>query len=306
MGTSRWDDSAWVSHTSSVKTKTREEIFSSSHMLEKFDPKKITVRESRDSALNPNSNAIIVALDVTGSMGINAEQLARNGLGVMVEEIIKRKPVSDPHVMCMGIGDVKYDSAPLQVTQFEADITIAEDLKNIYLEGGGGGNCFESYNLAWYFAALNTSIDCYEKRGKKGYLFTLGDEEAPEDLLASEIRKVFGNQETKDYTSEQLLNMASKMYHVYHIVVKQGSHARHYFDDVMKSWKELLGQRVLILEKNEDLAEVIVSTIEVNEGRAIKDVIDSWSPDKALSVKTAITQLAPYEGGSSGTGVVKF
>ena len=306
MGTSRWDDSAWVSHTSSVKTKTREEIFSSSHMLEKFDPKKITVRESRDSALNPNSNAIIVALDVTGSMGINAEQLARNGLGVMVEEIIKRKPVSDPHVMCMGIGDVKYDSAPLQVTQFEADITIAEDLKNIYLEGGGGGNCFESYNLAWYFAALNTSIDCYEKRGKKGYLFTLGDEEAPEDLLASEIRKVFGNQETKDYTSEQLLNMESKMYHVYHIVVKQGSHARHYFDDVMKSWKELLGQRVLVLEKNEDLAEVIVSTIEVNEGRAIKDVIDSWSPDKALSVKTAITQLAPYEGGSSGTGVVKF
>lgn len=306
MGTSRWDDSAWVCHTSSVKTKTREEIFSSSHMLEKFDPKKITVRESRDSALNPNSNAIIVALDVTGSMGINAEQLARNGLGVMVEEIIKRKPVSDPHVMCMGIGDVKYDSAPLQVTQFEADITIAEDLKNIYLEGGGGGNCFESYNLAWYFAALNTSIDCYEKRGKKGYLFTLGDEEAPEDLLASEIRKVFGNQETKDYTSEQLLNMASKMYHVYHIVVKQGSHARHYFDDVMKSWKELLGQRVLVLEKNEDLAEVIVSTIEVNEGRAIKDVIDSWSPDKALSVKTAITQLAPYEGGSSGTGVVKF
>lgn len=210
MGTSRWDDSAWVSHTSSVKTKTREEIFSSSHMSEKFDPKKITVRESRDSALNPNSNAIIVALDVTGSMGINAEQLARNGLGVMVEEIIKRKPVSDPHVMCMGIGDVKYDSAPLQVTQFEADITIAEDLKNIYLEGGGGGNCFESYNLAWYFAALNTSIDCYEKRGKKGYLFTLGDEEAPEDLLASEIRKVFGNQETKDYTSEQLLNMASR------------------------------------------------------------------------------------------------
>lgn len=306
MGTSRWDDSAWVSHTSSVKTKTREEIFSSSHMPEKFDPKKITVRESRDSALNPNSNAIIVALDVTGSMGINAEQLARNGLGVMVEEIIKRKPVSDPHVMCMGIGDVKYDSAPLQVTQFEADITIAEDLKNIYLEGGGGGNCFESYNLAWYFAALKTSIDCYEKRGKKGYLFTLGDEEAPEDLLANEIRKVFGNQETKDYTSEQLLNMASKMYHVYHIVVKQGSHARHYFDDVMKSWKELLGQRVLVLEKNEDLAEVIVSTIEVNEGRAIKDVIDSWSPEKALSVKTAITQLAPYEGGSSGTGVVKF
>lgn len=306
MGTARWSDDDWSSYTSSVKTKSRAEIFSSKGMPERFDPKKITVRESRDSDINPKSNAVIVALDVTGSMGANAEQLARQGLGIMVEEIIKRQPVSDPHVMCMGIGDVKYDSCPLQVTQFEADITIANDLKDIYLEGGGGGNNCESYNLAWYFAAKNTEIDCYEKRGKKGYLFTLGDEEAPADLLASEIRKVFGNQEKEDYTSEQLLNMASQKYHVYHIIVEQGSHARRYMDEVMSSWTELLGQRVLRLARNEDLAEVIVSTIEVNEGREIEDVVNSWSPDKAISVSRAINQLAPYTGGDKGTGIVKF
>jgi len=306
MGTSRWNENEWEGYTSSVKTKTRREIFTSSGMPERFDPKKIAVRESRDSALNPASNAIIVALDVTGSMGANAEQLARHGLGVMVEEIIKRKPVSDPHIMCMAIGDVKYDSAPLQATQFEADITIAKDLNELYLEGGGGGNNTESYNLAWYFAALKTSIDCHEQRGKKGYLFTLGDEEAPVDLTAAEIRSVFGNQETDDYTSEQLLNMASQKYHVYHIVVEQGSHARNYMKDVMDSWTPLLGQRVLRLSNNDDLAEVIVSAIEVNEGRNVKDVVNSWSADKAISVSRAINQLAPYEGGSSGKGVVKF
>lgn len=306
MGTSRWSDSDWSGYTSTVKDKKRTEIFSSSKMPERFDPKNIKIRESRDSIINPNSNAIVVALDVTGSMGINAEQLSKHGLGIMVEEIIKRKPVSDPHFMCMGIGDVKYDNSPLQVTQFEADITIANDLKDIYLEGGGGGNNSESYNLAWYFAALHTSIDCYEKRGKKGYLFTLGDEEVPKDLLASEIRKVFGNEETNDYTSEQLLNMASKMYHVYHIIVEQGSHARHYMKEVMDSWTPLLGQRVLRLANNDDLAEVIVSAIEVNEGKGIDEVINSWSKDKAISVSRAINQLAPYEGGSTGKGVIKF
>lgn len=306
MGTSRWSPEDWTSYSKTTSSKTREEIFSARGIKPELDPKNITIRESRDSVLNPNSNAIIVALDVTGSMGVNADQLARKGLGVMVEEILKRKPVSDPHIMCMGVGDAYCDSAPLQATQFEADITIAKDLENIWLEKGGGGNSFESYNLPWYFAAMNTSIDCYEKRGKKGYLFTLGDEEAPKDLLASQIRSIFGNQETSDYTSEQLLNMASKMYHVYHIVVEQGSHARHYMNDVMESWTALLGQRVLRLANNDHLAEVIVSAIEINEGKNAKEVINSWSSDKAISVSHAVNQMIPYQGGNSGTGVVKF
>lgn len=305
MGTSRWSPEDWTSYSKSTSSKTREEIFSSRGMKENLYPKFISVRESRDSVLNPNSNAIIVALDVTGSMGVNADQLARKGLGIMVEEILKRKPVSDPHIMCMGVGDANYDTAPLQVTQFEADITIAKDLENIWLEKGGGGNSFESYNLPWYFASQYTSIDCFEKRGRKGYLFTLGDEEAPKDLLASQLRKIFGNQEEHDYTSEQLLNMASKMYHVYHIIVEQGSHARNHMDDVVNSWTDLLGQRVLRLANNDHLAEVIVSAIEINEGRNAKEVINSWSSDKAISVSHAVNQLIPYEDGK-GTGVVKF
>lgn len=59
---------------------------------------------------------------------------------------------------------------------FEADIRIARQLEKLWLEKGGGGNCCESYTLPWYFAALHTAIDWFEKRGQKGYLFTVGDE----------------------------------------------------------------------------------------------------------------------------------
>lgn len=303
MGSSRWSADDWTSYSSTTKTKTTDKIFTSRTLKDSLNPYGVAIRESRDSDVNPQSNAIIVGLDVTGSMGMIADALAREGLGVMVEEILKRKPVSDPHIMCMGIGDAYHDTAPLQVTQFEADITIAKQLEEIWLEKGGGGNHFESYNLPWYFAAMHTSIDCFEKRNKKGYLFTIGDEEAPEKVLRSQIEKFFGDNVQQDYTTEQLLNMVSKMYHVYHIVVEEGSHARHYLPQVMESWTKLLGQRVLRLSDHKKLAEVVVSAIEVNEGKDVNTVVKSWSGSTSVVVSRALGSLTTTERKG---GVVKF
>lgn len=304
MGTSRWSASDWDSYSSTTKTKSTASIFKSDKLVDTLNPLNVGIRESRDSTLNPQSNAIIVGLDVTGSMGMIADYLAREGLGTLVEEVLARKPVTDPHIMVMGIGDAYYDRAPLQVSQFEADITIAKELENIYLEHGGGGNSFESYNLPWYFAALHTSIDCFEKRNKKGYLFTVGDEEAPRDLLASQIEKITGDTPQADYTTEQLLSMVSRMYHVFHVVVEEGNHARSHINEVMNSWTKLLGQRVLRLSNYKNLAEVVVSAIQVNEGTDIADVTKSWSGSTSIVVDRAINKLV--KGSDSGSGVVRF
>lgn len=303
MGSARWSPDDWVSYSSTTKAKTIDSIFTSSSIKDSLNPLGVGIRESRDSLLNPQSHAIMVNLDVTGSMGRIADVMAKEGLGVMVEEILKRKPVSDPHIMLGGVGDAYCDRSPFQVTQFEADITIAKQLEEMWLEKGGGGNCFESYNLPWYFAALHTSIDCFEKRGKKGYLFTVGDEEAPEALLRSQIKKIFGDDVQEDYSTEKLLNMASKMYHVFHIVVEEGSHARSYLSEVMDSWTPLLGQRVLRLSNHKKLAEVVVSAIEVNEGRDAATVSKSWSGDTSLVVARAVGGLTKA---SSGKGLVRF
>lgn len=78
--------------------------------------------------------------------------------------------------MIMGIGDLAYDGCPIQVSQFESDIRIAEQLDKIYFEFGGGGNSFESYTAAWYFGSRHTKLDCLN-RGKKGIIITMGDEQ---------------------------------------------------------------------------------------------------------------------------------
>ena len=292
MGNSRWDASDWTRYTRTTTAgRSREQVFSRQRMRKNFDPARISVRESCDSDANPASTAIIVAFDETGSMGDIPNAFVREGLGTLVSEILARKPVTDPHIMIMGFGDAWTDRAPLQVTQFEPDIRIARQLKDIYLEGNGGGNGFESYNLPWYFAAQKTRIDCFEKRAKKGYLFTVGDEPPPPALLASHVRRVFADRIERDLDSREVLAMASQMYDVFHVVVEQGWFYQNHADQVRRQWRELLGERVLLLSDYQRLAEVIVSTLAINEGSHPRDVAASWSGDTSTVVANAVQSL---------------
>lgn len=293
MGAGRWDAAAYANYTRTTTGKTESEVFTSRSMVKELDPKGVDIRESRDSDFNPESTAIIVGIDVTGSMGILADRIAREGLGTLFGEILSRKPVTDPHLMFMAIGDVHAnDKAPLQVSQFEADDRIIGQLASIFIEHGGGGNRYESYNLPWYFAALHTSIDCMEKRGKKGFLFTIGDEEAPRDLCAEDIEHVLGYKPQQVLGNADLLDLVGRSYHVFHLMVAEGSHMRANEDRVRESWTNLLGQRAVTLSDYTKLSEVIVSLIEVTEGRDAKDVAASWSGDTALVVANAVKDLA--------------
>jgi len=292
MGGGRWSDSDWASYSKAhVTGKSTKEYYSSSHLHKDLDPKGVKVRESKDSKENPNSTAIIVGLDVTGSMHAVLDTMAQKGLNTLITEIYERKPVTDPHVMVMGIGDVECDSAPFQVSQFEADIRLADQLKNVYLEGGGGGNNHESYILAWYFAAYHTSIDCFDKRGRKGYIFTVGDEEPTPSIRKADIKHFLGETPEGDLTGKDLLSLVSKEYNVYHLMVEEGDYFRSSGDSVVKKWTALLGQRALRLKDHRQLSEVIVSAIQLNEGVDRDAIIASWKGDTKKVVKEAIKNL---------------
>lgn len=276
MGGGTFDRSAYASFSAATETLKTDEIYASRAIHASLDPKGVKMRESRDSADNPNATPVIVALDVTGSMGMIADVIAREGLGTLFTGILDRKPVPDPHIMFMGVGDVGYDRAPLQVSQFEADNRIVEQLTLLWLEHGGGGNSFESYNLPWYFAANHTVHDAMEKHGRRGYLFTVGDEEVPHDLMPQDIEKVMGYRPQAGSTVTESLEAAQRLYDVFHIVIKQGNHARHNLDRVSTGWRNLLGQRVIVLDDYTKLAETIVSAIEVAEGRDAETSARGW------------------------------
>lgn len=285
MGHGRFDTSDWADYNARhVDGRSRDEIFGATQVDPRYDPARFATRESRDSAENPESTPIILAADVTGSMGMVAHELMRKGLVTLTSEIYERKPVPDPHILVAAIGDAEVDRAPLQATQFEADICIAEQIRGLWLEGGGGGNQGESYSGAHLLAGLKTSIDRHERRGQKGYLFTIGDEPNLNGMTRQQIARVFGLQVDSDMDARACLAAAERSYEVFHIVLRVG-YALHRMNQVLATWKPLLPQRTLILDDYTRIAELVVATIEINEGRESSSVLASWGQSGAVLAK---------------------
>lgn len=307
MGGPSFDPGHWAAFSASKVTgKATSTVFTARGLRESLDPKKMKnmLRESCDDATCPNSTAIIIGLDETGSMHIIPDYMVREGLPTLFQEIHNRKPVTDPHIMFMGVGDAEVDYSPIQISQFEAGMRIADQLTDLYLEGNGGGNNHEGYTFPWYVAAMHTKIDCFLKRSKKGYLFTVGDEEPNPILYKADIIRHLGVGPETDLTAEQLLDAVSRMYHVFHVIVEQGHYAQRHLDSVVSKWSNLLGERALRLSDYTKLSEIIVSAIQVTEGDTVDTVVKSWSGDTSLVVAKAIGGLT--KAGSAATGVVRL
>lgn len=308
MGGTRLTDADWASYRRTAQTKTKSQTFARNSINKtndprtSFDPTTIKVREARDSADCPNSTPLIIAFDVTGSMGDIPYYFVKEGLGTLMKEIYDRKPVPDPQIMCMAIGDARTDRAPIQATQFETDIRIAKQLEDLYLEGHGGGNHGESYNLPWYFAATKTSTDNFEKRGKKGLLFTIGDEPPVHELTKKQIERFVGGEATRDYTSIELLEMVRRQYDVYHIIIEEGSGMSDYGERaVVGEWNTLLGEGyVLRLSDYTKLSEVVISAIQRNVGVDFDTIVKGWTGDTALVVAKALP-ATPVRTGAGGS-----
>src|SRR6266516_633363 len=204
-----------------------------------LDPFGVTVRESRDSAEHPRSLAIAVLFDVTGSMG-GVPRVLQAKLPQLLGLLLRKGYAADPQVMFGAIGDATCDRVPLQIGQFESDNRMDDDLSHIVLEGGGGGQKTESYELAMYFMTRHTSIDCHEKRGRRGYLFIVGDEMAYRRVKPEEVTGVIGDALAEPVALKQIVAEVRERYDVYHLLPAGAAYAGN--DQVIGFWRGLLGQ----------------------------------------------------------------
>ena len=95
---------------------------------EEIDSRKVKVRECRDSDNHPRTVPIILALDVTGSMGSIPKQLIADGLPTLMSSIIQGGCV-DAALLFLAIGDHEYDRYPVQFSQFESGDAELDMLK---------------------------------------------------------------------------------------------------------------------------------------------------------------------------------
>lgn len=289
MGHSSWSNDAYRHLKANYSNKSTAQVFGNRSIDKDMSPRGVQFRESRDSAAHPESLAIGVFLDETGSMGSIPDMLVRHKLGNLMNTLIDHG-IPDASVLFGGIGDQYSDNSPLQVGQFESGTDeLNRWLTKIFLEGNGGGQSMESYSLAWLFFARHTSIDCFEKRNRKGFLFTIGDEGVHKALERDFLTDLLGYRFHEDISAEQLLAEAQRMYHVFHLHVTEtsvgGSGA------IIDGWRKLLQERLILVEDYNNIAEIIASTVAVVMGADLKKVVAAFDTTTAKQVSNALVQI---------------
>jgi hypothetical protein len=227
-----------------------------------MDPKGVRVRESRDSETHPSSVGIVFALDVSGSMGAIPSLLATSTLPAFMKVLLDAG-VADPQVLFMAVGFAGGDAAPLQVGQFESSERLMDQwLTNMYLEGGGGGGN-ESYELAMYFAARHTAMDCVEKRGRRGYFFATGDEPPNPVVSRQQVAALVGDALADDVPIGRVVDELQRTFEPFFLIPDPERGAR-----VGRAWRDVLGSRVIVMESPDDTSAVAAGAVALLEGAA--------------------------------------
>jgi hypothetical protein len=123
-------------------------------------------------------------------------------------------------------------------------------------------------------------MDCFEKRGNRGYLFVIGDEVPYPKIKRKEVERVIGDKLQEDLPTEKLVLELERTFDVYYILPRMTHHWEN--REVQRRWVELLGQNVLRLEEPSGICEMIAGTIGlaegvINPGRVETDLVEAGS-----------------------------
>ncbi|GIF03688.1 hypothetical protein [Actinoplanes siamensis] len=289
MGSGRWSTDVYAAaenyHAPTGRSAFADSDSGARPVHPRLDPKGVFMRESRDSDEQPASTPIVVMVDVTGSMG-TVPRVLRTKLPQLPGLLARKGYAVDPQIMFGAIGDATCDRVPLQVGQFESDSRMDENLSRIVLEGGGGGQKRESYELAMYFLARHVVTDAAAQRGRKGYVFLIGDELPYREVKPDEVRTVIGDELLEPIAVEQIVAELRRKFEVFFILPGAAGHGGD--REVLDTWRGLLGQNVLELDDLDAVCETIALTVGLGE--------DHVDLDEGLD------DLAAY--GSAATGSV--
>jgi hypothetical protein len=267
------------------------------------------MREVTITDEHPNPTAVALVLDVTGS-NFAAAQTVHKKLPLLFGVLQRIGGIEDPQVLVSFIGDATCDRVPWQVGQFESDNRIDAMIEAAYLEGGGGGQMTESYELAAYYLARHTHLEPWHKQCRKGYAFFIGDE-LPYPKLVNDfgggyyrtkhtLESLTGDKLVEDLDTKDIFEELKEQYDPFFLFQVQGSYPE---SRIMPTWRDLLTENALILEDPDNVCEFIAGLLAIREGGLdldeAADVLTSAGFDKDAIASVSKT-LATVGGGSGG------
>eukprot|EP00455_Lapot_gusevi_P018726 TRINITY_DN2025_c0_g2_i2.p1 TRINITY_DN2025_c0_g2~~TRINITY_DN2025_c0_g2_i2.p1 ORF type:complete len:311 (+),score=120.49 TRINITY_DN2025_c0_g2_i2:82-1014(+) len=178
-------------------------------------------RKEMDPIVNPlgrqlvcsSENAIVCAIDVTGSMG-DWSKIIYDKLPMFYGQILMQGYLEDPSISFAAVGDCNFDRAPLQVTEFAQGLDIDEQIEKMWLEGGGGAGDAESYEFAAYFYSTHVEFPNMAP-GHKPFFFFTGDEKFYRSISRTAIKKYLGDDLPASVMATTAFDQLKEKYHVF-------------------------------------------------------------------------------------------
>ncbi len=219
-------------------------------------------RECRYSADHPAARGISIWLDVTGSMGAVCNAIQKN-LATAHELVVGKGYLPDAQIKFGQIGDYYSDDAPLGCGQYESNNEMDKDLEAILIEGGGGGQNKESYEMGAYFDVYHTEHDAWDD-GLKPYFIMIGDEKAY-DVDKKAVKELLGETIEAGIPVAEIFAQLKEKYHVYFILPRGAAHGNS--AEIKRFWIDTIGgDNIISLESPDQVSETIAAIIGINEG----------------------------------------
>lgn len=244
------------------------------------DPAKYNVVRESNNLLVPDGEEFVLQfgvampvetdLDTTGSMGRNVD--VAFGVLPKVQNLLiqgSRAVLSRYHTqMATGVVQDREDQFPYLRSQFEPDNEVERQM-GLLVPERSGGDATEDYQLGLFAAAYLTRASI-RQYGLKGYYFVVGDEIGRDSLDrrvleqvfgSSVLEKAFGSNPSQSLPStEEVAKKVLQDWHAFFLQVG-GNPA------TTRWWSKLLGrERVIVLPRTEDLAEMQACIIGLTEG----------------------------------------
>jgi hypothetical protein len=212
-----------------------------------------------------HKNPVVINLDVTGSMG-NWARTIYDKMPMFFGQIVQQGYLPDLSISFAANGDAYSDRYPIQVCDFAEGTALDADLAKIFIEGNGGGNHHESYELmAWLYANK-----CKIPKDAVPFFFFLADEGVYDTVDSDQVQSLFGVSVSGQVTAKAVFAKLLKKFKGNVFLVH-----KNYYDDansptnkeIVAQWEDLIGSdHVLVLQDPKAVVDVMLGAIAVSSG----------------------------------------
>lgn len=257
---------------------------------------RIAPKELVKTGIKLETPTLIVVTDVTGSMGMWPATMFSK-LPYLLHEL-KTYLGDNAKFLISAIGDATSDQYPLQIQEpketFDESKTALEAL---VIEGGGGGQTYESYELAagYFLQAVEVA------RGVKPVMVFIGDEMPYDRLNATQLAALGVRDATTKSTADAFKELC-EVYDVYLIHKPYGTNGSSTENGVTREvrevWEKLLPvNHVIPLQAPDRVVDVIFGILANSTGKIDdfkRELTDRQTPEQVTTVLTSLRTL--YSG----------